>query len=160
MRKEGVLAKVFLSIIGIWVVLTGYKLARRKYLQSTQLKARRTGEWDSFYDMPKTKEERKTELGRGTWALIHTIAAKYPPYPTREHQANVLKFIDLLTKIFPCEDCRGHFKNLVETFPPKVSGRAEFGGWACQAHNIVNKRLGKQEFDCTRLDDRWDCGCK
>ncbi|KAI5190049.1 mitochondrial FAD-linked sulfhydryl oxidase [Nematocida minor] len=165
MRKEGVLLKVLCGLATLWVLLTGYKVLRRAFMPKRGkevLKASgpRDGSQDAFYEMPKTKEERRAELGRGTWALIHTIAAKYPPYASREHQSNLIKFIDLLTKLFPCEECRGHFKSLVDSFPPKVSSREEFGLWTCQAHNIVNKRLGKREFDCTRLDDRWDCGCK
>ncbi|EIJ89648.1 hypothetical protein NEPAR06_1782 [Nematocida parisii] len=160
MRKERILVKVFLGIVILWCVLTGYKMIRRRYSDVNDRRLHSAKDSDSFYSMPKTKEERKAELGRGTWALIHTIAAKYPPDAGREHQGNLIKFIDLLTKLFPCDECRSHFKKLVDTFPPKVSSREEFAGWACQAHNIVNKRLGKQEFNCSRLDDRWDCGCK
>lgn len=158
MRKEGVIAKVVLGCICVWVALTGYKVIRRKVQSKAASIEIRSSE--SFYKMPRTKEERRAELGRGTWALIHTIAAKYPPDATREHQGNLIKFIDLLTKLFPCEECRGHFKELVSKFPPRVSSREEFGRWACEAHNIVNRRLGKKEFDCKRLEERWDCGCK
>lgn len=29
----------------------------------------------------------------------------------------------------------------------------------CDIHNKVNKRLGKSEYDCTKLDETYDCGC-
>ncbi|KAH9386143.1 mitochondrial FAD-linked sulfhydryl oxidase [Nematocida major] len=152
MRKQAIVVRVFIGIVAVWVVLTGYKMLRRY----------RTPRKDAgpFYAMPESAAERRGELGRGTWTLIHTIAAKYPAEPTREYKGDVLKFVELLTKLFPCEDCRGHFKKLVGGFPPKVSSREEFSLWACQAHNIVNRRLGKTEFECSRLDERWDCGCK
>ena len=29
----------------------------------------------------------------------------------------------------------------------------------CHIHNLVNTRLSKPEFDCTKLDEAYDCGC-
>jgi hypothetical protein len=29
----------------------------------------------------------------------------------------------------------------------------------CSVHNMVNVRLGKAEFDCSKLDETYDCGC-
>lgn len=29
----------------------------------------------------------------------------------------------------------------------------------CYVHNLVNKRLKKPDFDCTKLDSTYDCGC-
>ena len=29
----------------------------------------------------------------------------------------------------------------------------------CDMHNRVNARLGKEEFDCAKLDETYDCGC-
>jgi FAD-linked sulfhydryl oxidase len=29
----------------------------------------------------------------------------------------------------------------------------------CHIHNLVNSRLKKAEFDCTKLDETYDCGC-
>lgn len=31
--------------------------------------------------------------------------------------------------------------------------------WLCSVHNMVNARLGKDEFDCLTLNDVYDCGC-
>ena len=40
----------------------------------------------------------------------------------------------------------------------KVSNREEFGRWMCEAHNAVNVKLGKEEFDCNRWEQRWRTG--
>ena len=29
----------------------------------------------------------------------------------------------------------------------------------CHIHNLVNNRLKKAEFDCSKLDETYDCGC-
>ncbi|KAI5188611.1 mitochondrial FAD-linked sulfhydryl oxidase [Nematocida sp. AWRm77] len=153
MRKDLVIRRSIIGILSIWLILTGYKVLRKRAAASLVPPSK-------YYTMPPTKEERKQELGRSTWTLLHTYAAKYPAHPTREEQSHAIKLIDLLTKMYPCEECRGHFKQLVEGFPPQVSTQEEFSNWMCSAHNIVNKRLGKPVFDCARLDSRWDCGCK
>jgi len=31
--------------------------------------------------------------------------------------------------------------------------------WLCHVHNLINARLGKEEFDCLLLNDVYDCGC-
>jgi hypothetical protein len=41
----------------------------------------------------------------------------------------------------------------------QTSSRKAASLWLCYVHNLVNKRLGKEEFDCTKLDDTYDCGC-
>lgn len=41
---------------------------------------------------------------------------------------------------------------------PRVGGQEEFGMWMCRAHNEVNRKLGKGEFDCKRWKERWRDG--
>ena len=45
---------------------------------------------------------------------------------------------------------------------PKVQSRREFENWMCKAHNEVNKKLGKDAFDCSEknLNIRWREGPK
>lgn len=42
----------------------------------------------------------------------------------------------------------------------RVESRDEFGNWMCEAHNEVNRKLGKKEFDCTKWEERWRTGWK
>ncbi|OAG29452.1 mitochondrial FAD-linked sulfhydryl oxidase [Nematocida displodere] len=153
MRKDALLTRAIVGVVCLWSLLTIYKYMRKHGAQKGKLT-------ETYYTMPSTKEARRAELGRSTWTLLHTIASKYPAYPTREEQTNAIKLIDLMTKMFPCDECRGHFTELVKNFSPKVSSQEEFSEWLCEAHNIVNRRLGKPVFNCKRLDERWDCGCK
>lgn len=43
---------------------------------------------------------------------------------------------------------------------PQVNSRDEFSQWLCRAHNDVNRKLGKPEFDCSKWDERWRTGWK
>jgi FAD-linked sulfhydryl oxidase len=36
----------------------------------------------------------------------------------------------------------------------------ELSQWLCRIHNEINRRLGKQEFDCSKVDERWRDGWK
>jgi len=44
--------------------------------------------------------------------------------------------------------------------PPQVDNSEELSVWFCKQHNIVNKMLGKREFDCSygNLRKRWRDG--
>ncbi len=68
--------------------------------------------------------------------------------------------ISILTRLYPCAECAAHFRHLVATHPPTVSGRRELEQWMCDAHNIVNRALGKPTFNCSFVSARWggvDC---
>jgi FAD-linked sulfhydryl oxidase len=114
----------------------------------------------NVYSKAMSKIEIREHLGRSTWTLLHTMAATFPGIPSEEHKKDVLKFIYLLSKLYPCGDCAQHFQKLLNDHPPKVSNHDEFAGWLCSAHNVVNKRLGKPIFDCSKVDERWECGCE
>jgi len=48
----------------------------------------------------------------------------------------------------------------VKVDPPKVETRQDFEQWMCQLHNSVNERLGKEAFDCSKVEERWRDGWK
>ena len=48
----------------------------------------------------------------------------------------------------------------LQTHPPDTSNRYSFCQWMCHMHNEVNRRLGKKEFDCSKVDERWLDGWK
>ena len=56
-------------------------------------------------------------------------------------------------------ECAGHFRQILNKFPPQVSSRSSAAAWACHVHNEVNKSLQKELFDCSNIGDFYGCGC-
>lgn len=54
----------------------------------------------------------------------------------------------------------GVYMHRLQTHPPQVQSRTEFTRWMCEMHNEVNERLGKELFDCSKVDQRWRDGWK
>ncbi|KAG8236829.1 hypothetical protein J437_LFUL017286 [Ladona fulva] len=102
----------------------------------------------------------KDELGKTTWAVLHTIAAKYPEKPTETQKDDMKKFISLFSRFYPCEYCAKDFRQDLAEAPPRTESYREFSQWLCEAHNRVNRKIGKPEFDCKLVDERWRDGWK
>ncbi len=103
----------------------------------------------------------KEELGRHSWALLHSIAASFPTVPTEEEKKMINKFLFSFAQVYPCKICGKHFNEMLQKFPIENKSREEFVLYLCNLHNKVNKRLGKQEYDCKKTFEIWggDCGC-
>lgn len=99
-------------------------------------------------------------LGRSSWTLLHSITATYPAQPTPQLQAETKSFLSTFGKLYPCWVCAQDFQTWMQKNTPRVSSRAEFGAWMCEAHNAVNEKLGKETFDCNRWEERWRSGWK
>ena len=96
----------------------------------------------SICTCPESCSERE-ELGRSTWYLLHAIA-KYNA-PTAAKSRAFASLIDALKILYPCDVCRVHMIETLEEEPMTLSA------WSvCKFHNVVNARLGKPEYPCTK----------
>lgn len=85
------------------------------------------------------------------------MVARYPEKPTPDQRKMLVTFFNMFGFLYPCGECAEHFRELMEKYPPQTSSRDAASSWLCAAHNKVNVRLGKEIFDCSKLD--YDCGC-
>lgn len=97
------------------------------------------------------------ELGRASWALMHTIAAYYPQKPTHAQRVQARRFFDALGDLYPCATCRADLRADVDANPPRCESREALARWVCERHNAVNEKLGKARASCAMeaLDARW-----
>lgn len=108
----------------------------------------------------KTPPPSRKQIGQSAWTLFHTMAATYPIKASEQQQKDMKGYIKAFTKTFPCPPCMADFRVWMATpgNEPQLQGREEFGDWLCRAHNDVNKKLGKNTFDCKEWKARWRDG--
>lgn len=102
----------------------------------------------------------KDDLGRQTWGFLHSMAAYYPEKPTTCQSAFMSKFFHIFAQFYPCEHCALDFQEDIKENPPVASTREELEKWLCERHNVVNVKLGKPVFDCSKVHERWREGWK
>ncbi|XP_034251254.1 FAD-linked sulfhydryl oxidase ALR [Thrips palmi] len=100
----------------------------------------------------------KDELGKNTWGFLHTMAAYYPDNPTPQQKNDMKSFFNSFSQFYPCEVCAKDFQQELRLQPPNVENQKGLTKWLCDMHNIVNVKLGKQSFDCNRVNERWKDG--
>ncbi|XP_077283076.1 evr1_Alr domain-containing protein Alr [Arctopsyche grandis] len=100
----------------------------------------------------------KDELGRKTWGFLHTMAAYYPEKPTEKQSKDMKHFFNIFSNFYPCDHCASDFRQDLVKNPPKTASQSELSKWLCDMHNIVNLKLGKPKFDCTKVNERWRDG--
>lgn len=98
------------------------------------------------------------QLGRATWAFLHTTAAYYPERANPSQARHMHSLLSALPTLYPCSHCASHLGQCMKRSPPDVTGRAALSRWLCERHNEVNERLGKPLFDCQKTDERWKDG--
>ncbi|ORY82494.1 ERV/ALR sulfhydryl oxidase domain-containing protein [Protomyces lactucae-debilis] len=104
-------------------------------------------------------ETARAALGRSAWHLLHTILARYPEAPSDLEKAKLKSFVGLFGELYPCGECAEDFLQLLTKLPVQTSSRKAAALWGCSIHNEVNKKLGKPEYDCGNVLEKYDCGC-
>ncbi|KAI8380121.1 ERV/ALR sulfhydryl oxidase domain-containing protein [Blakeslea trispora] len=97
-------------------------------------------------------------LGRHTWTLLHTMAAYYPEKPEKKQQESMKTFFESFAENYPCWFCKNDFKQDMGENPIDVTSRESLSQWLCKRHNKVNEKLGKKQFDCSKVFERWLTG--
>ena len=102
----------------------------------------------------------RSELGLATWSFLHSVAAYYPAAPDPSQQEDARQLLNIVSRLYPCSDCAEDLRSDLVKDPPVVTSSVEFSQWMCRLHNKVNLKLGKPQFDCTRIFERWRDGWK
>jgi FAD-linked sulfhydryl oxidase len=87
--------------------------------------------------------------------LLHSIASQYPDEPTEREKRDAKNLINAVAALYPCKECQTHFQTVIKRYPPEVGDSVSFQEWMCKVHNVVNEKLGKEIFDCAKVEERW-----
>lgn len=77
-------------------------------------------------------------------------------------QQQTAAFLKLFARLYPCSHCAEDFQKYMASpqTQPRLASQDELGQWMCEAHNDVNRKLGKEDFDCSLWKERWKTGWK
>lgn len=85
-----------------------------------------------------TRATNRAELGRSSWKLLHTMAARFPLEPNESEKEAFKSFIYLFSRLYPvsfaslrrgvrsltsasqCGECAAEFQALLKKHPPQV----------------------------------------
>ena len=81
--------------------------------------------------------------GKPVWQSLHYISFAFPEKPTMAEQAAARNLVYSLGQTMPCNECKKHWNLYIKQKPPQVYNRMAFATWVFDAHNAVNKRVGK-----------------
>jgi hypothetical protein len=102
----------------------------------------------------------KGKIGHNTWTFMHSILAnlecggddKLSP----EIKDRAIELIHAVQKNFPCPACRQDFGQLLSQYPTTdIITKTALNEWLCNLHNLVNKKLNKEQFNCDILESKY-----
>lgn len=87
--------------------------------------------------------------GPAGWTFLHVVSWTYPENPTNQEREEMYVFLHAFSKVLPCKRCRRHWteslvKAVASSESPHLSSRAALTRFIVDAHNDVNRRLGKR----------------
>lgn len=94
-------------------------------------------------------------LGRSTWTFLHTLAASQPQKLTNVQQERLKRFVTDFGQLYPCAPCAESFRDILDRYPVETVSGPKFSQWMCKVHNEVNAELGKSNFNCSFVGNRW-----
>lgn len=114
-----------------WVPAAAHAALGRQFNPTRQL-----------YTPPKTS---RLFDGSKLWAEIHRRALAYVPGPTSADRELAWLRRGVMRRL-PCGECRREWRAILRETPPDLSGAAGYFAWTVEAHNRVNRKLGKAEW--------------
>ena len=84
----------------------------------------------------------RAEIGRAAWRYVHARAENFNTKDAVSEASWLRSFIAL----FPCKHCAHDFLEICTRLPPNFLSTGEYVQWWRDAHNAVNRDLGKPKF--------------
>jgi hypothetical protein len=111
-----------------------------------------------FVLRPNVSTGEPVIFGPPVWKSLHIMAENYPTQPNQKHQTNCVKFVSALPYMLPCSDCGSHLlkeEQAIQNLPAVCSSRSNLRSFFVEAHNNVNKHLGKPLWNVKEAENRY-----
>lgn len=90
----------------------------------------------------------RSEIGRASWLLLHTIAANYPNEPTEEEKRKQTEFFYSFSNLYPCHICRLDLLHILKKHKINCENKMEYSKFIFNLHNMINEDIGKEYYKC------------
>ena len=85
--------------------------------------------------------------GNATWLLFHTLSVQINSKKFEENKMEIIEIIRSICLHLPCHICTSDAKIILnKAYINNIKTKEDFIEFIRQFHNIVNIKLGKQEF--------------
>jgi len=111
-----------------------------------------------FVLRPQVSTGEPVIFGPPVWKSLHIMAENYPIQPDKKHQTNCTNFVSALPYMLPCGDCGSHLlkeEQAIQNLPAVCSSRSKLRSFFVDAHNNVNKHLGKPLWNVKEAENRY-----
>lgn len=111
------------------------------------------------YLKPQYQESDANEImGRAGWTMLHRTALHFPINPTDQERADMIQWIQLWGRVYPCQECRTHLQCYLTKNPIDATTKESLITWTWKLHNAVNFRLNKPVFPLAEFMKVWGEG--
>ena len=96
--------------------------------------------------------------GPHAWQFLHSITLSYPDNPTDQDKYNHAQFFNNLKDILPCQKCRDHLSQNLQTLPIEnyLNDKDSLFRWLVDVHNSVNVSNGKKEYSYDEVTELYE----
>ena len=96
--------------------------------------------------------------GPHAWQFLHSITLSYPDNPSESDRENHSQFFNMLKDILPCEKCRIHYAQNLQTYPIEnyLESKESLFRWLVDIHNRVNVDNGKREYSYDEVTELYE----
>ena len=128
-----------------------YKASSPKSVKETQSNSKPMNTLEmTFENIKDINTSNPTIWGPPLWFTLHNTAIKYPVIASPLYSSNMKNFINSIPYILPCEKCKVHAINYIDTIKNELdyicNGRENLFKFFVDFHNSVNKRNNKKEI--------------
>jgi hypothetical protein len=93
------------------------------------------------------------------WIFLHMMAENYSIEPEQYEKEAMITYLKIIPDTLPCKECGKHFRNFTNNYCLSLeeicSSRKNLVEFFKDAHNNVNKMLGKRSYSTSEVNKKY-----